>query len=730
MVDVAETLKGNDSAFKRADAACKRATIRVGAVAVKWAEIDAPRLGLWAPVALGFGAATYLLLKIEPAFWLAPALLAASAAFARFNDRWRLFAIGAALFCLGFAAADFRAAHVDAPAITREIRFATVEGRLIAIDEAPKMRRLIIETRSIEHLAAVETPERVRLSWRGKEFTAKPGDLISLRASLSPPPEPAAPGGFDFARQLYFQGIGAVGFAVSAPAVLAETKRPILARARAALETLRVDLSRRILEKAPGESGAIVVAVVTGKREAISDEAEAAFRDSGLTHLLSISGLHMSLATGLIFFGVRATLALIEPIALTQPIKKWAAVAALVSGLVYLFISGNAWPAQRAFIMSAIFFIAIIADRRALSLRNVAIAAFVIILMTPEAVLHPGFQMSFAAVTALIAFYEWASARADPSRSFALSARVRRYAVGIGVTDTIASFATAPFALFHFNRTANFGLPANVISIPVMGFWVMPAAIVALLLMPFGADGPAWRLAASGVDVILTMAYWTMNLPGAVTVFPQWPSSALGVLTIGGLWLCLMAAPWRLGGLLALPVVAALIIAEPHPALFVNEEGDNAGFLLSDGEDKRVLAVFDRRKSRFDSRVWMEQAGINAEKMQPAKLSNHATCDRDGCVAEINGAAIAVSSSRAGLDDDCARADLVVAFYPVGDRDRNGCSAELIDRRDAWNDGAHAVFVAKDDMRITTVAEGRGRRPWTGEALSILSHQADKAALN
>lgn len=681
-----------------------------------WAGAESSRIGLWSPVALGAGAAVYFMLPNEPAPLIAPVLIVLSIAIGWRSLEMRTAALMAGLACAGFALADLRTAIVAAPALDREIRFADVEGRLISIDEAPKLRRLLIEVDSIDKLPKEATPKRARISWRGKEFNARPGDLVRLRASLSPPPRPAAPGGFDFARQLYFQQIGAVGFAMSPPAVVARARRTWLQKASAAIESLRVDLSRRIEAKAPGDGGAIVAAVVTGKRGAISEEAEAAFRDAGLAHLLAISGLHMGLATGLIFFAVRAVLALVEPVALTQPIKKWAAGAALVSGFAYLLISGAAWSAQRALIMSSIFFIAIIADRRALSLRNVAIAAVVIIILTPEAVLHPGFQMSFAAVTALIAFYEWASSRADPARSFSALARLRRYMLGIAVTDTISAAATAPYSLYHFSRTANFGLAANIISIPLMGFLVMPAAIAAILLMPFGADGALWRFAAAGVDIMLGVARWTMNLPGAVTVFPHWPSAALGVLTIGGLWLCLMLAPWRLGGLAALPIAVALIATEPHPRVFVSEEGDNVGVISDAPRGGHVFAVFDKRKGRFDTEVWMEQAGIDVQRVKSSRLAEFAACDRLGCVSVINGRRIAISGNRSGLEDDCDRADVVIALYPVAKRDRKGCKAMLIDRRDAWNSGAHALYVTKDGVKIISAAEKRGARPWTGQA--------------
>jgi competence protein ComEC len=269
-----------------------------------------------------------------------------------------------------------------------------------------------------------------------------------------------------------------------------------------------------------------------------------------------------------------------------------------------------------------------------------------------------------------------------------------------------------PYSLFHFSRTSNFGLAANMISIPLMGFWVMPAAIAAIIFIPLDADGAFWRLAASGVGIMLAMAQWTANLPGAVTVFPHWPSSALGVLTIGGLWLCLMSAPWRLCGIAALPVSIALIAAQPHPRIYVSEEGDNVGVLF-DAPGERVFAVFDARKGRFDTEVWMEQAGIDTVRVKASRLDEFANCDIHGCVTSFDGRMIAISNRQSGLKDDCGRADLVIALYPVANWDRQGCKAALIDRRDAWNSGAHAVYISNAGIRAVSSAAIRGARPWT-----------------
>lgn len=671
---------------------------------------DAARLGLWAPVALGAGAAFYLGLRVEPDALVAPLTLAAAIAIALRLPRVRPLALAAAFFALGFVLADLRAGAVAAPVLTHDMEFAEIEGRLIAVEESAKLRRLIIAVDRIEGVAPAVTPARIRLSWRGAEFDALPGQRIALTGSLSPPPQPAAPGGYDFARHLYFLRIGAVGFAFSAPSVLEEADPPLAAKMSGAIERARLSLTRRIIAAAPGDAGAITAAVVTGKREAISDEAEAVFRDSGLTHLLSISGLHLGLATGIIFFALRAGLALIEPVALRYPIKKWAAAAAILSGAVYLAMSGLAWPAQRSFLMTAIVYVAILFDRRALSLRNVAIAAFVILMIAPEAIANPGFQMSFAAVTALIASYEWASARADPMRSFSFASRVGRYAKGIVATDIVSSLATAPFSLFHFNRAANFGLIANSISIPLMGFWVMPVAIVALLAMPFGLDAPLWRLAAAGVETMLALGRWASELPGAVTVFPKWPAAVLPVFALGGLWICLLTGPWRLAGLAAAPAAFLLIVAARAPDVYVSASGDNAGVVLD--TEERSLAVFDSRRDRFAAQVFLEQAGFDERKDAPISMRRLGYCDDLGCVAPVRSATVAFTQRRETLDDDCARARLVVALFPVDSRERAGCAAALIDRRDVWNEGAHAVRIKKDVVTIESVKDRRGERPW------------------
>ena len=681
----------------------------------KWASEDASRRVLWIPVAIGVGAGVYFFLKTEPPVWIGPSFLSLTVLLLLKTKLHRTVLQGILCFAIGFCAADFRTDYVSAPILERELTPRLITGKLISVGEGASSRRLIIDVQSINRVDAEKLPARIRINWRGREFNAKPGDLVQLRAGLSPPPPPVAPGAFDFARHLYFQRIGAVGYAVSPPRTLTAGPRSFRERAQDLIENLRFTLSRRITRIAPGEGGAIVAAVVTGKREAITERAENALRDSGLAHLLAISGLHMGLATGLIFFTLRAVLACIPTIALKFPIKKWAAAAALISGFLYLLLSGGGWSARRAFIMTAVIFIAVLLDRRALSLRNVAVAASLILITTPEALMHPGFQMSFAAVTALIAVYEWASGRQDPNRSYSLPARIKRYGIGIAATDTIAAIATAPFGLYHFNRVAIYSLPANIAAMPLMAFWIMPFAVIGLLLAPFGLDAWAWRASAFGVEMVLSAASYVSSRPGAISLTPQWPLSALVVLTIGGLWLCLQTAPWRLAGAAALPIAFALILAIRSPDIFVARSGENVAFVI-DVEGGKKLAVFDKRKNRFEINAWREYLGFS-EKSDVVGMHDHGRCDSAGCVLAVTDRLIGVVSRRPeGFAEDCARADIFIALYPLPQNlmETASCKGIVIDRRHVWRNGAYTIYIEKTyNLHIKSVHEARGRRPWT-----------------
>jgi len=345
---------------------------------------------------------------------------------------------------------------------------------------------------------------------------------VRLRAVLQPPAEPAAPGALDFARQAYFQRLGAVGYVFGRAEVLAPADHQLPFGLW--LHRLREAMAARILEALPGESGAVAAALMTGVRGAIPEEVMATMHDSGLAHLLAISGLHMGLVVGLLFFALRAGMALVPGLALRRPIKKWVAVGAILGALGYLLLTGATVPTQPAFVMVSLVLVAVMLDRRGLSLRLVAWAAVFVLAAAPESLLSASFQMSFAAVIALITGYEVTAERGLAALGERrLAVRVVAYLAGVAVTSLIAGLATAPFALYHFNRIAWYGLLANLVAVPLTAFWIMPWALVAFALMPFGAEALALAPMGWGIDLLLAVARDVAALPSAVSLVPATP---------------------------------------------------------------------------------------------------------------------------------------------------------------------------------------------------------------
>ena len=390
-----------------------------------------------------------------------------------------------------------------------------------------------------------------------------------------PPPRPAAPGAFDFARFAYFQGLGAVGFALGdarriAPSGQDGPPNESIDAPSGSMERLRYAIAERIRAALTGERGAVAVALITGFREGIPESVEQNMRDSGLAHLLAISGLHVGLVAGTVFLLVRGGCALVPAIALRWPIKKWAAVSAAAVAFGYLFLAGATEPTQRAFLMLLITVIGICLDRGSISMRLVAWAALFILLLSPESLLSVSFQLSFAAVTALVAVYETITARREwaanePARVQSAGSRFPRYALQLGLSSMIATLATAPFALYHFNRVAGYGLLANLAAVPLTAFVIMPLGLLAVFLMPLGLEAGPLYLMGQGIGAVLWVARQVASLPGAATLVPAFPHWGLVAVTLGGLWLCIWRGPWRWLGLAGFAAAAVASLRRRHP---------------------------------------------------------------------------------------------------------------------------------------------------------------------
>ncbi len=645
---------------------------------------------------LGTGAALYFALPAEPpaaAGWGAAAAAFAGIAAASINPAARIPLALAAALALGFGAAKLSEERIAAPVLSQAMTLH-LTGRVLSVDPAAYGSRLVVGSlRSGGFAGAV--PGRARIAVRG--VTAlRPGDGISLTARLLPPPGPSEPGDSDFARAAFFEGIGAVGFSYGAPIPAPLASQPdLMARIPAGVELLREIMTARIRAALPGSDGAIASALITGERGGIEPDDETALRDAGLAHVLAIAGLHMALVGVGLFWLVRAVLAAFPPVALNYPIKKWAAGAALLGAGFYLVISGATASSTRAFVMLAMMLLAILADRPALSMRSLALAAAIVLLWRPQSVTEPGFQMSFAAVAALVAVAEWEQRRqrVQPHGTF------YRYLRGIALTSLVGSLATMPFAIFTFDRATHYAVLGNLLAMPVMGFVVMPAAALGVMAMPFGLEAAPLHLMGWGIDIMLRTGRFVSALPGAVTVSRAWPVGALAAMTLGGLWLAIWRTGWRWLGLA--PIAAGIVIALAARAPDILVAADARTIALR-GSDGRIH--FPRPpKDRFSAARWLARDG-DARSVKDA--AGGATCDGESCVMTLpDGNLIAMPFRMEAVAEDCAHAAIILSAVPV-----ENCPGPklVLDSRAIALGGGYAIT----DGVALSVRQSRGDRPW------------------
>lgn len=687
-----------------------------GAVLVRTEALAASqrdRWPLWTPVLFGAGIALYFSLRFEPSPWWAVSALVCSLGAAvayRHAVSARFAFIAAALFAGGFAVAQQQTHRVAAPVLKNPIQVTVVTGQVVQLERGLKGPRVVLDDPVVRRLDPAATPERIRLRLRRGDRVGV-GDRISVLARLSPPPAPAMPGAYDFQRRAWFARIGGVGFALGHVKPAEGTAGGDgVGAAMIELAKLRQAMADRIRRVLPAESGAVAAALIVGDRSAIPDETVQALRDSGLAHLLAISGLHLGLVATILFFGVRLILALCEPVALRLPIKKIAAIAALAGAFIYLLLAGATVPTQRAFIMTGIVLFAVLVDRTAVSLRLVAWAAMIVLALSPQVLLSASFQMSFAAVVALVAVYE---ALRETLRNWLRGGGVGRkltlYFIGVAISTIVAGAATGLIALHHFGRITQFGLVANLAAIPIAGFWIMPWGVLAAALMPFGLEEVALVPMAWGIEWIVLVAKTVAGWPGAVAVIPVLPQAGLIAIALGGLWLCLWQGRVRLLGCCGIVAGLALIPLTDRPDVLVTGNGKLMAVRLADG----ALGLTSGKTERFAAKIWAERDGQPAPRAWEAGTGAAAplSCDRLGCVYRRAGRRVALIKDARAFTDDCRPDWIVVSSVPA----RRACrgTARTIDRFDLWRHGAHAIWIDKDTVTVKSVRAVRGDRPWT-----------------
>lgn len=667
------------------------------------------RLFLFVPVLLAVGIGIYFALPREPraAEWGALAALAALTALGarRVPEAASPLAIGCTVVILGVLVAGWRAHQVAAPVLSFRY-FGPIEGRIVGIDRsASDAIRLTLDQVVLEGVAQSRTPARVRITLQGDQphIVPEPGLRVMSTGHLLPPPGPAAPGAFDFRRLAWFDRLGAVGY-VRVPVLVAE---PAAAGSRGLrVHRLRMQISAAVQDRLPGHRGGFAAAILTGDRSGIAQAQLEDLRRSNLAHLLAISGLHMGLLTGFVFGLLRLVFALIPPLALRVNTRKLAALGALAAGAFYLMLSGGNVATERAFIMVAVMLVAILLDRRAISLRSVAIAALVILLLRPEALLGAGFQMSFAATIALVVVFRWLS------DARLLRTNLPRWALPVAsvvICSFVAGIATAPVAAASFNRVAEYGLIANLLAVPLMGTVVMPAAVLAAILTPFGLEHLALALMGPAIDWILAVAGFVSALDGAVVPVVAPAPHVMPMLGLGALWLIIWQGPARWAGA-AVMVLALLAWAQTErPALLIAPDGAVVGLM---GLEGRVLSR--ARSGRFAAESWLQSDGDAAT---PEAAHARGPAGPSDPVVHLRAAGFDVvhlSGQRgiAEIDALCVAGRIIVASVTPDAPPAGPC--QLFTPATLRDTGAVAMWPGPDAPRIRTARAASGLRPWSG----------------
>jgi competence protein ComEC len=661
----------------------------------------------WGVVGFGGGIAAWfaLDLQIQWAAFIAIASGIAIAGFATQGGRAeRALAWFALAMALGCALVWARSQTVAGPRLNRPV-IVTFDARV------EKVEPLVAKGDVRLTLAPSEPtlPPRVRVSALAQDAPAGLGDgaQLRIRARLTGPPPMALPGTYDFARDAWFRQIGGVGRALGKPELLAPGDRK-------GLNALRDRLGRHIRDKLPGPAGGIATALANGDQNAVDKDDADAMRRSGLTHLLSVSGLHIAAAIGATMLLTLKLLALSERLALRFNLVLVAAAAGAIAGVAYTLLTGAQVPTVRSCIVALLVLAGIALGREALSMRLLAVAALAILVIKPESLAGASFQLSFAAVGSIIALHSTRWARQTfMKRDEGALARAGRGFLAMLATGLAVEIALVPLALYHFHRAGLYGIGANLVAIPLTTFVIMPLEAAALFLDAIGLGAPLWYLTGLAIDALLWIARTVGSASGAVATLAQMPGWAFGLVVAGGLWLCLWTSRMRLLGLLPLAIGAAAAAAAPVPQVLVTGDGTHLAVVESGGTPR----ILRNRSGDFIRRVFAETSGFDGEP-QVLEDAPFAACSHDTCVANVRSGGrnwrVLATRSTAWLEwrdlvKACAQADIVVSdrWLP------RGCTPKWLrlDRESLGRTGGLAIYLG-DTPRVVTVAEIVGEHPW------------------
>jgi competence protein ComEC len=657
---------------------------------------------------MGTGVLSYFALAAEPAWWWGFAVAVptlAGAVLARPFQVHRAALLAVCAASLGFTSAQV-ATWRALPVEQLPKKAVLITGTVRAVELMPVGRRISIEHATLD---GADAPLRRWLRVRLRTSDAvplEPGDTVRVKALVRPPSPPAYPGGWDLQRDAFFSGLAGSGFALGYAERLEEASP---GRFAAWVQWLRATIDQRIASVLPGANGAIAATLLTGLTAGIPAPDRAAFRDSGLAHLLAVAGLHIGIVMGLVMGGTRRLLSWSEYASLHWPCKQVAAVAALVAGGLYMMLTGMHVPIIRSFMMASLYTVGVLVGRRGISLRGLALAAVVLMLVSPQEVPGVSFQMSFSAVLALIAGYEVLRPLLRALRGD--GARWRRFVhhlALLGLTSLLAGTASAPFGAYHFGHIQLYFILANMAAVPLTAAWVMPLGLAALALMPFGLEWLALVPMGWGIEVILWIARTTSALPAATLDVPHMPGWGLALVGLGIAWLGLWRTGWRLA---ALPVLLAGLLspltARP-PDILVSADARLIGLRTDAG----LFVEQAQGAEKFTVEEWQQYLGVSHAGTLGAAGAAAVECRDGACKLRPRADAAAALLIR---DTDhppwCGDVSVMLSAAPA----RGFCPKpwpRLIDRFTVWRQGSQAVWLRPDEVVIVSDRAVRGDRPW------------------
>ncbi|WP_300974124.1 ComEC/Rec2 family competence protein [Sphingomonas sp. LHG3406-1] len=676
------------------------------ASAEKRLEAERSQLAPWSVVAFGLGIALWLVLA-DPSRWLALLLGAGGALVAGLvlgGRTGRALATAAVALALGLSLIWWRSDRVAAPRLDSP-RIVAFEGEVLKAERlvARDSLRLLIAP------ADAAIPPRVRVSIPladadrlGPRIGG--GAKVRLRARLAPPMPMALPGTHDFSRDAWFMGLGATGKALGQITIL----RPAH---ETGLDAFRRRLDGHIRARLPGGEGGIATALVTGDQGSVSEADADAMRRSGLAHLLSVSGLHIAAVVGFFYFLVLRLFALVPALALRWNLVALGFAAGALAGVAYTILTGLQVPTVRSCIAALLVLAGTLLGREALSIRLIATGALAVLVVRPEAIAGASFQLSFAAVTALVTLYQWPAFKRWFERREEGRVRASGRVFGAMIATGLAvEIALMPFALYHFHRSGLYGVAANLVAIPLTTFVIMPLEAAALLLDSVGLGGPLWSLTGWSIGLLLGLAHTTANASGAVVILPAMPRAAFALIVAGGLWLCLWIRPWRRWGLAPIAAGILLTLAEPLPTLLVTGDGKHLAVI----DERGTPWLLRDRAGDFVRDMMAENAGFDGDP-PPLAAYPRARCSADACVADLgtSGRTLLALRSTQRLDwveltRACAAADIVVADRRLP----RGCRARWLTLDAPRLRASGGLVVHAEEGRVASVADRLKRLPW------------------